>query len=280
MNLVVGEAELELLNTLSELPCTDGAVVVGVEVRKRLLQVEVLDEESRGDLVKSLIKSHCSQIESFEARTELVQVDLADAPRVSNTAQNSLVLHRQRKIKCLDSLLEVSECDYILWRQWVVQLAQAIVEGDLSRAEDVCDLADELRLALPLLGRDLVFETLPLLLALAVCKLSTHALDVSLSKQQLLLFLVGQDVLGAQEVDHVGLGFDEVVPLNEVVADVDSVPADPSFALEVAVLGLFERRLFLLGDRGCAASLLLATGVLVLLERVELGLSSPHAATL
>ena len=85
---------------------------------------------------------------SLESLAEVMQINLTDALRISNSPQNSLVLHSQRKIERIDKLLELTDCDEILGIQGIINIFECVIESNLALSEDIGDFIDEHLLAL------------------------------------------------------------------------------------------------------------------------------------
>ena len=106
VDLIVAKTNLERVEAEPELLPTDHAVTISVEHREGLLEVKVLNVECSSNLVQCLVETLLPQIYCFELVAEICQIHLADALRICDSAQYSVVLHGEGQVQRVDHLFE------------------------------------------------------------------------------------------------------------------------------------------------------------------------------
>jgi len=111
IDFVEPEVEIQGSHALSELLCGDGSIAVSVEESEGSAYVEALEVECCGDLIKDLVKASLSKLSSLEEAAERLDVHFANLTWVSNSPEETVVLHRKWQVELSDPLLELAHGD-------------------------------------------------------------------------------------------------------------------------------------------------------------------------
>jgi len=208
-------------HALPELLGRDLSVSIGIKECKGPPHVEALQEKGCGYLVQDLVEAALPEVLGLELGAEFLDLNFSSLSWIGNASEESMVLHREGQIELADSLLELADRDDAsLGVEGIVEVLEAVIEGDIPLLEECHDLALQGLLSL-ILSRPKVLRvnsctSLHLLVSLLpeLCK--------SIAMITFTQVLLYGDGLLPHILDHSLQSLLEVMELDKVISHVNS----------------------------------------------------------